>query len=368
MIFGNKLKRENKALKAENHKLKEDCASFAHDREEWLAEREKGVASNAGKDKSHKDMRDLLELLVGSGDVVDSIRMGLADTSTTLLNHRENFQTSTQVFDEILGMLKTNIQSTLQINEEIAATTTLAEKLTESTTGINDFVSIIKGISDQTNLLALNAAIEAARAGEQGRGFAVVADEVRTLAHRSSEASNEISTLIEDVNQKMIDMQNSIAAVGNKSEQISSSTQDIEKNSGVVIDLSREMCGIISLSAEESFLQTVKMDHIVWKIDVYKVILKMSDKPIGDFSDHTLCRLGKWFYEGEGAETYSKWPSFSQLETPHKNVHHHGIAAMEAAVGDNVLAAVESLEHMEAACTEVINILGELSKKIHDGA
>src|SRR5690606_12286604 len=82
------------------------------------------------------------------------------------------------------------------LTDRINASMQVVERLEEHSRGVTTILAVTKGIAQQTNLLALNAAIEAARAGEQGRGFAVVADEVRTLAQRSQEATEEIDGVL----------------------------------------------------------------------------------------------------------------------------------------------------------------------------
>jgi len=86
--------------------------------------------------------------------------------------------------------------SVSQLSQAVATTGTLVEQLGEESKEINGIINVIKGVAEQTNLLALNAAIEAARAGEQGRGFAVVADEVRSLAGKTQQHAGEIESII----------------------------------------------------------------------------------------------------------------------------------------------------------------------------
>lgn len=98
-----------------------------------------------------------------------------------------------------LGMMEKTIASINTLSGEVDNVAQAMSKLEEDTSSVGAVLDVIKGIAEQTNLLALNAAIEAARAGEQGRGFAVVADEVRALAQRTQESTEEIQQIIEAV-------------------------------------------------------------------------------------------------------------------------------------------------------------------------
>ncbi|WP_434926211.1 methyl-accepting chemotaxis protein [Shewanella sp. HL-SH2] len=96
-------------------------------------------------------------------------------------------------------VVNTAVSTIKRLAEEVRTTATLVNQLDAFTNNVNSILDTIRGIADQTNLLALNAAIEAARAGEQGRGFAVVADEVRTLASRTQASTQEIQQVLQEL-------------------------------------------------------------------------------------------------------------------------------------------------------------------------
>lgn len=137
---------------------------------------------------------------------IDSMASAVEEFSATAENIADSMRKTEQLTNDNAAETRSGTVSMRaaskaleQIAESLGTTASVVNSLEERSQQIGGIIGVISGIAEQTNLLALNAAIEAARAGEQGRGFAVVADEVRNLASRTSQATREISTMIGSV-------------------------------------------------------------------------------------------------------------------------------------------------------------------------
>ncbi len=295
------------------------------------------------------------------GDSMNSFHSSLESMATSLAKERASAIQGAETSISAGNHIETVANGLNTITEQVALTADRVNALQENADQIGNFVDIISNISEQTNLLALNAAIEAARAGEHGRGFAVVADEVRTLASRARDASVQISELVAQIQNEtssassvMKNVTNDTAEFG---ERVNLAVSDIKD----MLNLSHKMEEVISTSALQSFVEIAKLDHIVWKYDIYRTMMGLSDKQPSELSVHTSCRLGKWYYQGEGVDCFSQLPGYKEIAAPHQRVHEEGKKALEAFHNNNNIDEANiALAVMESASEDVLKHLSEM--------
>ncbi|HEU0265897.1 MAG TPA: methyl-accepting chemotaxis protein, partial [Geobacterales bacterium] len=153
-----------------------------------------------------------------------------------------------------------------RIAEQVKATAQTVESLGNRSEEIGEIVGVIEDIADQTNLLALNAAIEAARAGEQGRGFAVVADEVRALAERTTKATKEIGQMIKGIQgetrRAVSAMEEGVQEVKSGTQEASRSGEALQKILQVIGTLSGQVNQIATAAEEQTATTTEISDNM----------------------------------------------------------------------------------------------------------
>ncbi|MGH1462028.1 MAG: methyl-accepting chemotaxis protein [Neptuniibacter sp.] len=362
MFFSGKLNQEIKELQDE---LKELRSENGHLARENMDLKNRCFELEAAKNTPDMDdQQDVCAAWVKGGSLVAQVRETIAATASNLECEKDNLESSMSIFDETKQAVETILDRVQVIQSSAQDSTLHVQGLLTVSEQIEKFVGVIRDISDQTNLLALNAAIEAARAGESGRGFAVVADEVRNLARKASEASDEIASLVGQIGTKTSTASDDIGKVDMLSSEVVASAEQIKAGVTNVVDLSHRMHSIISSSAADTFIETVKLDHVNWKNNVYEGIVTGQLNNMTALADHTSCRLGEWYYVGQGRERYSASSCFNQLENPHERVHTSGLAAVESARHGDLKTAAVHLSSMEVASIEVADALDRLNAEM----
>ncbi len=216
---------------------------------------ETSIKNNTNMEKQSAEVNEVAAAITEMAVTVQEVSKSTQLTSKATKSAHDEAQQGHEI-------IANSVQSMNDLSAEIKVGTEVAKKLNDDGINIGSVLEVIKSIADQTNLLALNAAIEAARAGEQGRGFAVVADEVRTLASRTQDSTKEIETLISYLQQgseravKVMSRSNELAQ--NTLEETKKEAEFLERISTSIIQID-DMCSDIALASKE---QTIAADNI----------------------------------------------------------------------------------------------------------
>ncbi|MGF1474123.1 MAG: methyl-accepting chemotaxis protein [Geminicoccaceae bacterium] len=296
------------------------------------------------------------------------------------------------------------------------------ETLGEASTMIGQIVQDIDAIAKQTNLLAINASVEAARAGDAGKGFAVVAGEVKNLAGQTARATNDIRSRIATLREEMSRIVDAMTESANRVEkgrsvikstgenigrlggqvdavttkmadianllhQQKQATSEIAEGAGVVIrmndaNISSIDAAIQTLERSEApiveginelvqkappgaTIQAAKSDHMIWMRKLSQMLAGRARLDPNELADHHGCRLGKW-YDQQTDRALLSHPAWRALLEPHRQVHRAGIDAARAYKAGNLERSIAFVNEAGVASEQVMSLLDQLGGTVHN--
>lgn len=201
---------------------------------------------------------------------VNELTMAIQEVARNTNNTAQNTKDATEITERGQERIRVAVEHVQSLASRIHETAEFMSKLEGEAKNVTSVIDVIRGVAEQTNLLALNAAIEAARAGEQGRGFAVVADEVRTLASRTQQSTGDIQGML---SQLQSGVQHAVTAMGNSevmtNDAVTSASDAGESLAGInsAVREIADMTTQIATAAEEQSSVTAEIDRNLVQIN-----------------------------------------------------------------------------------------------------
>ncbi|MBU0550217.1 CZB domain-containing protein [Myxococcota bacterium] len=373
----------------------------------------RAVISAAEMTRELLKIQDETRSIASASEEMSATAQAVSEASAAVARDAEEAQHAATISVSVMREAGTQMgalgQVMLDLEQQVSVLNDHSER-------IGSVVDTIRKIADQTNLLALNATIEAARAGAAGQGFAVVANEVKTLAGQTAKATMEITARIEEVRQAITSMttttkrgveatQQGAAAIDKAGQHVETLDHLVTRTATSIAETApmqdaqrvatREVAEgnerIASMTTKtnaslERFLDELEameeeiegrvralpkhaleaevrlisqLDHILWKRRLISMILNRATLSAAALKDHHQCDLGRW-YDGVHDARLKADPHFIALADPHQRVHAAGIQAARLFEKGDLEGALSAFEEVSVASEEVVDLLQHL--------